>query len=83
MPKPVFEKNDILNITKNSFETYQLNYEKINFIFENFLNNSEIYCDKGQINRVLLNIYKNAIESIEERAQLPKSKENSYKIIGG
>ena len=74
MPKPVFEKNDILNITKNSFETYQLNYEKINFIFENFLNNSEIYCDKGQINRVLLNIYKNAIESIEERALTSKIK---------
>ena len=26
MPKPVFEKNNILNITKNSFETYQLKY---------------------------------------------------------
>ena len=34
--------------------------------------NTDIRCDRGQINRVLLNIYKNAIESIEER--LLKSK---------
>ena len=34
------------------------------FIFKNLLTNTEIYCDKGQINRALLNVYKNAIESI-------------------
>ena len=67
MPKPVFEKNDLISIVNNSQETYQLNYEQIKFIINNSLTNSEIYCDKGQINRVLLNIYKNAIESIEER----------------
>ena len=68
MPKPIFEKNDILEIVNNSLETYQLNYEKIKFIFKNFLTNTEIYCDKGQINRALLNVYKNAIESIEEKS---------------
>ena len=67
MPKPVFEKNDLISIINNSQETYQLNYEQIKFIINNSLNSTEIYCDKGQINRVLLNIYKNAIESIEER----------------
>ncbi len=68
MPKPIFEKNDILEIVNSSIETYQLNYEKIKFIFKNFLTNTEIYCDKGQINRALLNVYKNAIESIEEKS---------------
>ena len=67
MPKPIFEKNDILEIVNSSIETYQLNYEKIKFIFKNLLTNTEIYCDKGQINRALLNVYKNAIESIEEK----------------
>ena len=67
MPKPVFEKNDLISIVNNSQETYQLNYEQIKFIINNYFKNTEIYCDKGQINRVLLNIYKNAIESIEER----------------
>ncbi len=69
MPKPIFEKNDILEIVNSSIETYQLNYEKIKFIFKNFLTNTEIYCDKGQINRALLNVYKNAIESIEEKSR--------------
>jgi len=67
MPKPVFEKNDLISIINNSQETYQFNYEQINFTINNSLIDTEIYCDKGQINRVLLNIYKNAIESIEER----------------
>ncbi len=67
MPKPVFEKNDLITIVNNSQETYQLNYEQIKFTINNSLNDNEIYCDKGQINRALLNIYKNAIESIEER----------------
>ena len=69
MPKPIFEKNDILEIVNSSIETYQLNYEKIKFIFKNLLTNTEIYCDKGQINRALLNVYKNAIESIEEKSR--------------
>ena len=68
MPKPVFEKNDILKILINAQETYKLNYEKIKFVLKNLLNENEIYCDKGQINRVLLNIYKNAIESIDEKS---------------
>ncbi len=67
MPKPVFEKNDLISIINSSQETYKLNYEKIKFTIDNSLIEAEIYCDKGQINRVLLNIYKNAIESIEER----------------
>ena len=66
-PKPIFEKNDLISIINSSQETYQLNYEQIKFIKNNSLTNTEIYCDKGQLNRVLLNIYKNAIESIEER----------------
>ena len=49
MPKPVFEKNDLISIVNNSQETYQLNYEQIKFIINNSLTNSEIYCDKGQI----------------------------------
>ncbi len=66
MPKPLFEKNDILKIVNNSIDTYKLNYEKINFKFNNSLKNKDIFCDKSQINRALINIYKNSIESIEE-----------------
>ena len=37
MPKPVFEKNDLISIVNNSQETYQLNYEQIKFIINNSL----------------------------------------------
>ncbi len=67
MPKPIFEKNDILEIIKNSVDTYKLNYEKINFVTNNLLKEGKIFCDKNQINRVLINLYKNSIESIEEK----------------
>ena len=66
MPKPIFEKNDLLKIVKNSVDTYRLNFENIKFEIDNTLSDTEIYCDKGQLNRMLINLYKNSIESIEE-----------------
>ena len=67
MPKPSFENNNLTEIIKNSLDTYRLNYEKIKFIINNSILNSDIYCDKSQISRAMLNIYKNSIESIEEK----------------
>jgi len=67
MPKPSFENNNLTEIIKNSLDTYKLNYEKIKFIINNSILNSDIYCDKSQISRAMLNIYKNSIESIEEK----------------
>ena len=66
MPKPIFEGNNLLDIINNSIDTYKLNYEKINFITNNELKATRIFCDKHQINRVLINLYKNSVESIEE-----------------
>ena len=67
MPKPSFENNNLTEIITNSLDTYRLNYEKIKFIINNSILNSDIYCDKSQISRAMLNIYKNSIESIEEK----------------
>ena len=67
MPKPSFENNNLTEIITNSVDTYRLNYEKIKFIINNSILNSDIYCDKSQISRAMLNIYKNSIESIEEK----------------
>ena len=67
MPKPIIEKNDLLEIVQNSLDTYSVNYKNITFEIDNLLPDTEIYCDKGQLNRLLINLYKNSIESIEER----------------
>ncbi len=66
MPKPKIEKNSLLNLVKNSIDTYKLNYPSINFILNNNNLEDEIHCDKNQIGRVLVNVYKNAVESLEE-----------------
>ena len=67
MPKPVFKKNNIMQIIDSSIDTYRLNYERVNFVLNNMTNTNDIICDSGQVNRALINIFKNAIESIEER----------------
>ena len=67
MPKPVFEKNNLTKIILDASETYRLNYEKIKFVINNTIKNGDIFCDKNQINRVMINIYKNSVESIEEK----------------
>jgi two-component system nitrogen regulation sensor histidine kinase NtrY len=67
MPKPIIEKSDLLEIVQNSFDTYSINYKNIKFEIDNLLPDTEIYCDKGQLNRLLINLYKNSIESIEEK----------------
>ena len=67
MPKPIFKKNNITQILNSSIDTYRLNYERINFVYNNMSNLKDIVCDSGQVNRALINIYKNAVESIEER----------------
>ena len=67
MPKPIFEESDLLEIVQNSLDTYSVNYKNIKFEIDNILPDTKIYCDKGQLNRLLINLYKNSIESIEER----------------
>ena len=67
MPNPVFEKNNLTKIIFDASETYRLNYEKIKFVINNTIKNGDIFCDKNQINRVMINIYKNSVESIEEK----------------
>ena len=67
MPKPILEKNNLLDIIKDAIDTYKINYENIKFELSTSSNEYEMRCDKSQINRALINIYKNSIESIEEK----------------
>ena len=67
MPKPVIKKNNIKDILVKSLDVYKLNYDRIKFLLNINCSNFVIECDESQINRLLVNIYKNAVESIEER----------------
>ena len=78
MPKPIFQNNNIIDIIKNNV-SFLSEIDRTILINFNF-NNSQLFlmCDSEQISRVFLNLIKNAIESIQEKA----SKNNEFaKII--
>ena len=67
MPKPIFKKNDLNNIVSRSINLHELSDSNIKFIYP--VNKKPVYidCDQDQINRVLINLLKNSIESINEK----------------
>ena len=70
MPKPLFRENDLSELINSNINLLQKidTTIKIKLIF-NSNKNIKIFCDYEQISRVILNIIKNSIESIREKAQ--------------
>ena len=69
MPKPVFQKNDIIELLK---ENIRLLNELDNTIKIDLLNNQNkiiLNSDKEQLSRVFFNLIKNSIESIHQKAE--------------
>ncbi|MBD1152246.1 GHKL domain-containing protein [Pelagibacterales bacterium SAG-MED22] len=69
MPKPTLRENDLINLLK---ENIKLLKELDNSIEIDLSSNSEIIIlnsDKEQISRVFLNLIKNSIESIQQKAE--------------
>ncbi len=69
MPKPTLRENNIVVLLK---ENIKLLKELDNSIVINFSCNSEkiiLNCDKEQMSRVFLNLIKNSIESIQQKAE--------------
>ena len=69
MPKPILRINDLIPIVKDNIKLLNTIDLSIDI---NFLTNSEsvfFNSDREQISRVFLNLIKNSIESIQEKAQ--------------
>ena len=69
MPKPVFQKNDIIILIKDNIKLLQqldqnIKIELIHNVQKLYLNG-----DKEQLSRVFLNLIKNSIESIHQKAE--------------
>ena len=69
MPKPILKKNDLIKIIHENMKLLSeidhsikidLDYKKPSIILE---------CDKEQISRVIFNLIKNSIESIQQKAE--------------
>ncbi len=68
MPKPIFHKNNLIQILNSNITLLQELDKNIKISFFKNEEIIELYCDGDQINRVFLNIIKNSIESIQEKA---------------
>src|SRR5210317_1896249 len=69
MPKPIFKKHNIIDIIQTNIKLMNEIDLSIKITFK--YNNPKIFlnCDKEQISRVFLNLIKNSIESIRDKAE--------------
>ena len=69
MPKPLYQKNKFTKILISNIDLLKKLDDsiKINFDSKQY-DDLEIYCDAEQISRVILNLIKNSIESIQEKS---------------
>ncbi len=68
MPKPIFKKNNITKIVEDNIKLLKEIDRSIDINFVKPLKEIIFYCDNEQINRVILNLIKNSIESIQEKS---------------
>ena len=69
MPKPVFQKNDLVNLLNENIKLLQELDKSIEIIFINDLENVILNSDKEQISRVFFNLIKNSIERIYQKIE--------------
>ena len=73
MPKPVFNNNDLVSIVNENINLLNQIDPSINFKFIKNKPKILLNSDKEQISRVFLNLIKNSIESIQEKAEKTKN----------
>ena len=69
MPKPIFQKNDLVELIIENIKLLQELDTSINIKFQSNLPIIYLESDKEQLSRVFLNLIKNSIESIQQQAQ--------------
>ena len=70
MPKPILKKNNILSILMENISLLNELDKSIKINFKNDKKEILLNCDREQIGRVFLNILKNSIESIQQKAEI-------------
>ena len=69
MPKPIFQKNDLVELIKENVILLQELDDTIEIIFLNDFKKIIFNSDKEQLSRVFFNLIKNSIESIQQKAE--------------
>ena len=74
MPKPIFRENNLADIIQENINLLKELDNSIDISFNNNFDKIFLKSDKEQISRVFLNLIKNSIESINQKAQ----KDNNF-----
>ena len=69
MPKPVLKRNDLIKIIHENIKLLSEMDPSIKINFDNKKPSILLECDKEQISRVIFNLIKNSIESIQQKAE--------------
>ena len=69
MPKPVFQKNNLVELMKDNIKLLKELDKTIEIEFNNNVQQIFFNCDREQLSRVFLNLIKNSIESIQQKAE--------------
>ncbi len=69
MPKPTFRENNLVDIIQENINLLKELDNSIDINFKKHFNKITLESDKEQISRVFLNLIKNSIESINQKAQ--------------
>ncbi len=69
MPKPVLKKNDLISIIHENIKLLSEIDPSIKIDLNNKKSSILLECDKEQISRVIFNLIKNSIESIQQKAE--------------
>ncbi|WP_435089358.1 ATP-binding protein [Candidatus Pelagibacter bacterium nBUS_30] len=73
MPKPVFHKNNLINLLNENIKLLQELDNSIEIVFSNTSEEISLDSDKEQISRVFFNLIKNSIESIHQKLEKDSS----------
>ena len=69
MPKPIFRENNLVDIIQENINLLKELDNSIDINFKNDFNKITLESDRDQLSRVFLNLIKNSIESINQKAQ--------------
>ena len=69
MPKPIFRENNLVDIIQENINLLKELDNSIDITFKKDFDKITLESDKEQISRVFLNLIKNSIESINQKAQ--------------
>ena len=69
MPKPIFQKNDLVELMKDNIKLLQELDKTIEIEFKGNVSQIFFNSDKEQLSRVFFNLIKNSVESIQQKTE--------------